>query len=138
MTITEFAILVFKSPPDFSDSTLQSLFQKLSDWQSECSGFPLVFFTNSDDSLPVHLVTGWKSVAMHEAWIQEERNQTLLRLFGPYVDMLKIRMVHLGVDFEAIPILGDETWMRYRYSDGKSAMSAPCVDQSINLVAFWK
>ena len=103
MTITEFATIVFKSPLNFSDPTLQSLFQKLSVWQSECSGFPLRFFTNPNDPVEVHLVTGWASVAVHEAWIQGERNQTLLRIFAPYVDMPKIRMVHVGVDFEAIP-----------------------------------
>ncbi|KAH0826967.1 hypothetical protein J3R83DRAFT_4626 [Lanmaoa asiatica] len=103
MTITESAILVLKSPPDFSDPTLQSLLQKLSAWQSECSCFPLLFFINPDDPHQVHLVTGWVSVAAHEARIRGERNQELLHVFAPHVDMPKIRMVHLDVDFEAIP-----------------------------------
>ncbi|KAF8120847.1 hypothetical protein EV363DRAFT_64293 [Boletus edulis] len=59
MTITEFAIIVFKSPPDFSDPTLQSLFQKLFTWQSECSGLPLRFFTNRNEPTEVYLATGW-------------------------------------------------------------------------------
>ena len=125
MTITEFAILVFKSPPDFSDPTLQSLFQNLADWQSDCSGLPLVFFTNPDDPLQIHLVTGWKSVPAHEAWIRGERNQVLLRLFAPYVDMTKIRMVHLGMDFEAIPTDAGMVVERYPYPDGERAMSTP-------------
>ncbi|KAG6369774.1 hypothetical protein JVT61DRAFT_13593 [Boletus reticuloceps] len=103
MTITEFAIIVFKSPPDFSDPALQSLFQKLSTWQSECSGFPLRLFTNRDEPTEVYLVTGWTSVAAHEGWIRGERNQELLRVFGPYVDMPRIRMVYVGVNFEAMP-----------------------------------
>jgi hypothetical protein len=113
MTITEFAILVFKSPPNFLDPTLQSLFRQLSAWQSECSGFPLLFFTNRNDSLEVHLVTGWASVAAHEAWIRGERNQELLRMFAPHVDMQKIRMVHLSVNFEAIPSDADAVVERY-------------------------
>lgn len=103
MTITEFAILLFKSPPDFTDPTLQSLFHKLSAWQSECSGFPLRFFTNPEKLLEVYLVTGWTSVAAHEAWIRGDRNQELLRVFEPYVDIPRVRMVHVDVDFEAIP-----------------------------------
>jgi len=103
MTITEFAILPFKLPPNLSDPTLQSLFQKLSAWQSECSGFPLLFFTNPNDPLQIHLITGWTSVAAHEVWVRGERNQELLRVFAPYVEIQRVRMVHLGVDFEAIP-----------------------------------
>ena len=124
MTITEVAILIFKSPPDFSDPALQSHFDKLSSWQAECSGFPLVFFTNPDDPLQIHLVTGWTSVAAHEAWIRGEWNQELLRLFAPYIDMPKIRMVHVGIDFEAIP--GSVEGMiveRYRGSDDERVIS---------------
>lgn len=39
----------------------------------------------------------------HEAWIRGERNQELLRVFAPYIEMPKIRMVHLDMDFEAMP-----------------------------------
>lgn len=45
----------------------------------------------------------------HEAWIRGERNQELLRVFAPYVDIQRVRMVHLGVDFEVIP--KDAGWM---------------------------
>ena len=121
MTITEFAILVFKSPPNFSDPVLQSHFRKLFVEQSECSGFPLLFFTNRDNPLEVHLVTGWASVAAHEAWIRGEQNQELLRVFAPYVDMQKIRMVHLGMDFEAIPSDTDAGWTVVERYDGQVA-----------------
>ncbi|KAN0076822.1 hypothetical protein V8E55_010677 [Tylopilus felleus] len=102
MTITEFTIIPFKSPPDFSEPALHAHFHRLSTWQWECSGFPLLFFKNVDDPLEVHLATGWASVEAHEAWIRGERNQELLRIFAPYVDMQTLRMVHLGVNFEAI------------------------------------
>ncbi|KAG6371855.1 hypothetical protein JVT61DRAFT_8852 [Boletus reticuloceps] len=48
-------------------------------------------------------MTGWTTVAAHEEWIRGERNQELLRVFGPYVVMPWIRMVHVGVGFEAMP-----------------------------------
>ncbi|KAF8843671.1 hypothetical protein BDN67DRAFT_964185 [Paxillus ammoniavirescens] len=103
MTITEFAILVFSPPHSLSDATVKRLFQKLSTEQSECSRFPLLFFTNPDDSSEVHLITGWDSVEAHEAWIRGGQNQELLRVFAPYIDLPKIRMVHLDIDFQSIP-----------------------------------
>ena len=32
--------------------------------------YPVLFLTNRDDPLDVNLVTGWASVAGHEAWIR--------------------------------------------------------------------
>ncbi|KAF9242104.1 hypothetical protein BU15DRAFT_44273, partial [Melanogaster broomeanus] len=113
--ITEFATLVFSPPHNPSDPTFRSLFQKLSTWQSACSGFPLLFFTNPDGPSEIHLITGWDSVEAHEAWIKGDQNQELLRLFAPYIDPPK--MVHLDIDFESIPE-GLETVVIERYSEG--------------------
>ncbi|KAI6139582.1 hypothetical protein BKA82DRAFT_4223334 [Pisolithus tinctorius] len=92
MPITEFASLQFKASRSLSEPAILALFQKLFAWQSECSGYPLLFFTNPKAPSEIHLITGWESVEAHEAWIAGERNQELLRV-----------MVHLDMDFERIP-----------------------------------
>jgi len=101
MPITEFASLEFKASRGLSEPSIFALFQKLSTWQSECSGFPLLFFTNPEVPSEIHLVTGWDSVEAHEAWIAGERNQELLRVFSPFINILG--MVHLDIDFDHIP-----------------------------------
>ncbi|KAI6005446.1 hypothetical protein EDD15DRAFT_637328 [Pisolithus albus] len=101
MPITEFASLQFKASRGLSEPDILALFQMLSAWQSECSGYPLLFFTNPKAPSEIHLVTGWESVEAHEAWILGERNQELLRVFMPFINILG--MVHLDIDFECIP-----------------------------------
>ncbi|KAL4068120.1 hypothetical protein V8B97DRAFT_1351826 [Scleroderma yunnanense] len=101
MPITEFASLEFKASHSLSEPSIYALFQRLSAWQSECSGFPLRFFTNPEVPSEIHLITGWDGVEAHEAWIAGERNQELLKVFSPLIDMLG--MVHLDIDFERIP-----------------------------------
>lgn len=101
MPITEFASLQFKASRGLSEPDILAQFQKLSAWQSECSGYPLLFFTNPKAPSEIHLITGWESVEAREAWILGERNQELLRVFMPFIDILG--MVHLDIDFERIP-----------------------------------
>ncbi|KAG6328135.1 hypothetical protein ID866_10954, partial [Astraeus odoratus] len=101
MPITEFASLEFQVPHSLSDPGIFELFQRLSAWQAECSGFPLLFFTNPEVPSEIHLITGWDSVEAHEAWIAGERNQELLRVFAPFINILG--MVHLDIDFDRIP-----------------------------------
>ncbi|KIO06336.1 hypothetical protein M404DRAFT_998966 [Pisolithus tinctorius Marx 270] len=101
MPITEFASLQFKASRSLSEPAILALFQKLFAWQSECSGYPLLFFTNPKAPSEIHLITGWESVEAHEAWIAGERNQELLRVFAPFINILG--MVHLDIDFERIP-----------------------------------
>ncbi|KIJ68895.1 hypothetical protein HYDPIDRAFT_105410 [Hydnomerulius pinastri MD-312] len=103
MPITEFAILPLSNPDNLSNPTVIALFQKLSAWQSECSSFSLLFFTNLDNASEVHLISGWESVEAHLEWIKGDRNQELLRVFAPYIDIPKVRMVHLDIDFDSIP-----------------------------------
>ena len=121
MTITEFAILVFKSPSNFqvSDPTLQ--FESYPPGNRNA----LAFRCSSSQTATIPLVTGWVSVAAHEAWIRGERNQELLCAFAPYVDMQKIRVVHhVGVDFETIP--NDAGWtVVERYDGQRGEKSAP-------------
>ncbi|KIK97480.1 hypothetical protein PAXRUDRAFT_824869 [Paxillus rubicundulus Ve08.2h10] len=121
MAITEFAILIFTPSHSLSDPVVRSLFQKLSIEQSQCSGFQLLFFTSPDDSSEVHLITGWNSVAAHEAWIKGKQNQELLSMFAPYIDMQKISMVHLDIDFKRIP---EDVGMMViqRYGEGTSGL----------------
>lgn len=101
LPITEFASLQFKASRSLSEPAILALFQKLFAWQSECSGYPLLFFTNPKAPSEIHLITGWESVEAHEAWIAGERNQELLRVFAPFINILG--MVHLDIDFERIP-----------------------------------
>ncbi|KAH7889321.1 hypothetical protein F5I97DRAFT_1843306 [Phlebopus sp. FC_14] len=101
MPITEFATLVLNSVPD---PTLSPLFQKLGKWQAECFGFPLLFFTNPNAPSSIYLITGWECEAAHMAWIAGDENQELLRIFGPFVDMPELSMVHLDIDFSVIPV----------------------------------
>ncbi|KAI6008652.1 hypothetical protein EDC04DRAFT_876217 [Pisolithus marmoratus] len=101
MPITEFASLQFRASRSLIEPDILALFQKLSAWQSECSGYPLFFFTNPKVPSEIHLITGWESVEAHEAWIAGERNQELLRVFLPFINILG--MVHLDIDFERIP-----------------------------------
>lgn len=101
MAITEFASLQFKASRGLSEPDILARFQKLSAWQSECSGYPLLFFTNPKAPSEIHLITGWESVEAHETWIMGERNQELLRMFMPFVNILG--MVHLDIDFERVP-----------------------------------
>ena len=101
MPITEFASLGFKASRSVSEPSIFALFQKLSAWQSECSGFPLLFFTNPEVPSEIHLITGWDSVEAHMAWIAGERNQELLRVFSPFINILG--MVHLDINFDRVP-----------------------------------
>ncbi|KAI6131910.1 hypothetical protein EDD17DRAFT_1477944 [Pisolithus thermaeus] len=101
MPITEFASLQFKAARSLAEPDILALFQKLSAWQSECSGYPLLFFTNPKAPSEIHLITGWEDVETHETWILGERNQELLRVFTPFINILG--MVHLDIDFERIP-----------------------------------
>ncbi|KAF9218363.1 hypothetical protein BS17DRAFT_791617 [Gyrodon lividus] len=121
MPITEFAILVFSPPHSLLDPTIRSLFQKLTAWQSECSGFPLFLFTNPDDASEVHLITGWDSIEAHDEWIKGDRNQELLRVFTTCIDLPSISMVHLDIDFESIP-KGVGTMVVERYDKGGSGV----------------
>lgn len=101
MPITEFASLEFKASQSLSEPSIFAHFQQLSAWQSECSDFPLLFFTNPKVPSEIHLITGWDSVEAHEAWIAGERNQELLRVFSPFINILG--MVHLDIDFDRVP-----------------------------------
>ncbi|KIM53043.1 hypothetical protein SCLCIDRAFT_61339, partial [Scleroderma citrinum Foug A] len=100
MPITEFASLEFKASRGLSEPAIFAHFQTLSAWQSECSGFPLLFFTNPEVPSEIHLITGWDSVEAHESWIAGERNQELLRVFSPFINILG--MVHLDIDFDRV------------------------------------
>ena len=103
--------IVFKSPPNFQIPCSSPAFESYPSGNRNA----LAFRCSSSQTATIPLVTGRASVAAHEAWIRGERNQGLLRMFAPYVNMQKIRMVH--VDFEAIP--NDTGWTVVEQYDGQ-------------------
>ena len=106
--------IVFKSPPNFQIPCSSPAFESYPPGNRNA----LAFRCSSSQTATIPLVTGWVSVAAHEAWIRGERNQELLCAFAPYVDMQKIRAVHhVGVDFETIP--NDAGWTVVERYDGQ-------------------
>ena len=106
--------IVFKSPPNFQIPCSSPAFESYPSGNRNA----LAFRCSSSQTATIPLVTGWVSVVAHEAWIRGERNQELLCVFAPYVDMQKIRVVHhVGVGFETIP--NDAGWTVVEQYDGQ-------------------
>ncbi|KAI6036026.1 hypothetical protein BKA83DRAFT_688021 [Pisolithus microcarpus] len=130
MPITEFASLQFKASRGLSEPDILARFQKLSAWQSECSGYPLLFFTNPKAPSGIHLITGWESVEAHETWIMGERNQELLRVFMPFINILG--MVHLDIDFERIPKDAESmTCLKFEEGEGVEGQVARAIAEHV-------
>ncbi|KAF9532771.1 hypothetical protein CPB83DRAFT_758856 [Crepidotus variabilis] len=101
MPVTEFVTLKFKHPHTWDDPDVQKNFQLLSDWQSNCSGCILAFYSSAADSSLLYLISGWKDVPAHNKWIASDKNQHLWKIFNPTLSIATF--THVEMDFERIP-----------------------------------
>ncbi|KAF7979572.1 hypothetical protein HWV62_41858 [Athelia sp. TMB] len=104
MSITEFASLELKHPHTLSSPPPHfiSLLQRLSAEQSAHSGYPLLFFTEAEHPLPLHLISGWTDVPAHDAWIASAQNQQLLIDFADFIEIKGL--MHLDINFDTLPV----------------------------------
>lgn len=114
MTITEFATLELIEPYTLEDPVplLVTLLGRAADWQASWSSYPLSFFTNPVKPSEIHIITGWKDVAAHEAWIASDQNQELLQKLSKFLTVKG--MVHLDINFSLVPT-DEQTFICEKY-----------------------
>ena len=101
MSVTEFARLEFVKPNDLFSPNILPLFTKVSELQAAWSGYPLLFYRNINKEDEYFLISGWKDVPAHEAWMKSEQNQGLLKALGSSVGA--IDLIHLNIDYDQMP-----------------------------------
>jgi hypothetical protein len=76
---------------------------KISAWQAEVSSYPVYFFADKGDSSIIYLISGWHDVDAHMQWMASDRCQELLKIIQaePFCEVTG--MVHLDIDFTAMP-----------------------------------
>ncbi|KAK0473582.1 hypothetical protein IW261DRAFT_1657507, partial [Armillaria novae-zelandiae] len=116
------AELQFHSAGFLSRPSLRDLLVRLRKNQGAWSGFPVYFYTKDSERV-LYLISGWQSVSAHEEWIASDKNQALLQLFEPHVQITDF--VHLDVEFGGI-LSGGEEMLSFWKSKGGAIHEKRC------------
>lgn len=103
MTVTELALLQYKSPPSITSSlspipdTVVRGLRHAAREQTSFSRYPVALLQCHEDLSLVYLVGGWETVEQHmNEWIPGQTNQELMKVLGKDMDVKW--MFHLDVD----------------------------------------
>jgi hypothetical protein len=133
MPITEFVILHLLHPHSFQSGGPEEIFRTLDIWQSESSTYPLYFYADKSDSSTIYLISGWHDVDAHMRWIASNRNQELLRVSKPFLEVKS--MVHLGIDFTTMPNDCDVVMVKKRGVHDADGGSGSIEDENVHSLA---
>ncbi|KAH6894969.1 hypothetical protein BKA70DRAFT_1117269 [Coprinopsis sp. MPI-PUGE-AT-0042] len=100
MPVIEIAIVRFSKP--YAADPLPKILRAAQAGESAWAGYPVIYYADPERDDTIYLVSGWKDVAAHEAWIVSDENQDLSAQIEPFVVELSIR--HLEIDPAAIPM----------------------------------
>ncbi|EIW60208.1 uncharacterized protein TRAVEDRAFT_45455 [Trametes versicolor FP-101664 SS1] len=105
MSVTEIATLKLVPPHTWSSPATRSFFAAAASQQAARSGYPLHYFEDTTDAAIVYILTGWESVAAHEAWIASEANQKLLERGTGLIEVVGLQHAQFAVQLEGIKFL---------------------------------
>lgn len=110
MSVTEIATLKLVPPHTWSSPATRSFFAAAASQQAARSGYPLHYFEDTTDAAIVYILTGWESVAAHEAWIASEANQKLLERGTGLIEVVGLQHAQFAVQLEGIKFVTLERW----------------------------
>ncbi|OJT08699.1 hypothetical protein TRAPUB_425 [Trametes pubescens] len=110
MSVTEIATLRLVPPHTWSSPATRSFFAAAASQQAARSGCPLHYFQDTADAAIVYILTGWESVAAHEAWIASEANQKLLERGTGLIEVVGLQHARFAVELEGIDVVILERW----------------------------
>ncbi|KAF9053144.1 hypothetical protein BJ165DRAFT_841951 [Panaeolus papilionaceus] len=129
MPVIEFCALRIKAPHVLGESQkLHDLFTSVSKLQSAWSKYPLTYYQNIKDPALIYLISGWKDVESHNAWIASDENQGLLQNFTGEVGVVEVESFsHVDkIDFNDIP--SETKGMRVCKNAGIGAVESSVMD----------
>ncbi|KAL1944765.1 hypothetical protein VTO73DRAFT_3195 [Trametes versicolor] len=110
MSVTEIATLKLVPPHTWSSPATRSFFAAAASQQAARSGYPLHYFEDTTDAAIVYILTGWESVAAHEAWIASEANQKLLERGTGLIEVVGLQHARFAIELEGIEFVILERW----------------------------